>query len=282
MPRPFSKGRFLLMLVTVVAVVLAFLSAMTLFFRVDEVIVAGTKQYTPYMVKEASGISEGDGLLGISKPRAAGKIRAELPYVKDVKISKSLPGTVRILVRELDVCYAIQAVDSSWWLIDSEGRVVESIQSSAASGYTQILGVKAEAPRIGQVVHAPRDAAEPLPTATGETEEIGTQPTENGLQIPTQPQITEQDRMETALQLLSLLERNEIIGSMAKIDVSSLHNVTMEYEDRFHVVVGTAENLSYKIAAMTSAVEQLEEYEIGELDVSFKFSEKVIFNPERG
>ena len=279
MPKPFSRGGFLLKIVTVVAVVGAFLACLSLFFKVDSVKVVGAEKYSPYMIKEASGIEIGDSLLGLSEPRAAGRIIDALPYVRDVKIGRTLPGTVNIQIRELDVTYAIEAIDGTWWLIASDGRVIDQIDSTAATGYTRLLGVRAEAPRINQQIQAFSAAPVPeIPVATEDGSEA-TEATDAGLMLPTQPQITDADRLRVALELLTLLEQNEVIGDMASIDVSSLTNITMEYSTRFHVVVGTTENLSYKIAAMVSAIDQLEEYEIGELDVSFKFSEKVIFNP---
>lgn len=280
MPKPFSRGLFLLKLITVVAVVLAVMSCLSLFFQVDEVLVSGADQYTPYAIKMASGIEEGDALLRISEPRTAGKIIDALPYVKSVKISRNLPGTVSIQVEELEVTYAIQAIDESWWLIASDGRVVDQIDTTEASSYTKIVGVLAEAPRTNQQIQAAAlvdpDAEE---TVEEQTTAENAENAQQELTPPDQTQETDQERMDTVLAILDQLERNEVIGQMSVIDVSSLTNITMEYGDRYHVVVGTTEDLGYKIAAMTSAVEQLKEYEIGELDVSFKVSDKVIFNP---
>lgn len=280
MPKPFSRGLFLLKLVTVVAVVLAVMSCLSLFFQVDEILVSGADQYTPYAIKMASGIEEGDALLRISEPRTAGKIIDALPYVKSVKIGRNLPGTVNIQVEELEVTYAIQSIDESWWLIASDGRVVEQIDTTEASSYTKIVGVLAEAPRTNQQIQAAdllqADAEE---TVEEETAAENAEASDQELTPPEQTQETDQERMNTVLAILDQLERNEVIGQMSVIDVSSLTNITMEYGDRYHVVVGTTEDLGYKIAAMTSAVEQLKEYEIGELDVSFKVSDKVIFNP---
>ncbi len=298
MPKPFSRGRFMLKLITVVAVVLAVMSCLSLFFQVDQVLVSGAEQYTPYAIKMASGIEEGDPLLQISEPRTAGKIIDALPYIKSVKISRNLPGTVSIQVQELEVTYAIQAIDESWWLIASDGRVVEQIDASQASAYTKIVGVLAEAPRTNQQIQAaqmtePESETVPGETSEGETTVAETETTEPATEetgetseqeseevsLPPQPREGDQERMNTVLAILDQLERNEVIGQMSVIDVTSLTGITMEYGNRFHVVVGTTEELGYKIAAMTSAVAQLQEYEIGELDVSFKFGDKVIFNP---
>lgn len=272
MPQPFRKGKFLLKLLSVVAVVIALMGGLSLFFRVDTIIVSGAEKYTPWMIREASGIEEGESLLGISEARIAGKIQAQLPYVAKVKVGINLPGTVHIEIRELQVTYAIQASDATWWLIASDGTVVEQIESSAASAYTRILGVQADAPRVGQTVQAFETA--PQTEATEPPED----PT--GLTIPVRPQITGAQRLGVALEIAQALEKNGVIGRIASMDVNDLQALTMEYAQRFHVVLGNSERLDYKIAYMAQAISQVEDYQIGELDVSFEYSDQALLTQD--
>ena len=264
MPKPLSRGQFVLKLCSVLAVVLALIACLSLFFRVDSITIAGAEKYSPYTVETASGIERGDSLLGISEPRAAGRIIDELPYVDQVRIVRHLPGSVEIMIRELDVTYAIEAYDGSWWLIAADGRVIEQIDESAVGGYTRITGVLADAPAVGETVRASASQEE-----SGESEEDSDLSRELA-----------DTRLQVLLTILTELERNEVIGRMAGVDVSDLSALSMEYGSRFHVILGDGERLPEKIAMMTAAAAQLEEYEIGELDVSFQFSDTVIFKPE--
>jgi cell division septal protein FtsQ len=222
---------------------------------------------------EASGISVGDSLLSISDARIAGKIRLALPYVKEVRVGIKLPGTVNIQIEELEMTYAIQANDSTWWLIAADGRVIEQIEPSAASGYTQILGLQADGPRADQKVQAAEDRKEPA-----ESEQT-TEADQSGITLPTVDQITGAEKLDVVLTILAELENNGVIGQIVYLDVSNLNNIVMEYGQRFDIVLGTSENLAYKIAYMAQAITQLPEYETGELDVSFKYSEKALLNP---
>lgn len=272
MPKPFSKGGFLMKLVSVAAVVAAIVMCLSLFFRVEEVVVSGTDKYTPWMIKEASGISDGDSLLSVSDARISGNIISTLPYVKEVRVGIKLPGTVHIEITELETTYAIEASDSSWWLITSEGRVVERIQASAAAAYTRIYGVQANAPKEDQIIQAAEDTQQ-APESTEETEG-------DGVTLPTAAQITGAIRLEAVLTILNALEENGVIGQIASIDVTNINDITMEYGQRLHVVLGTSEELAYKVQYMALAMEQIEEYQTGELDVSFKYSDKALVNPE--
>lgn len=280
MPKPLHRGKFLMRLITVAAVVVALMMAVSIFFRVDTVRVLGAEKYTAWDVSQASGIQVGDGLLTLSKARVAGKIRLALPYVDEVKISVTLPGTVNIEVKELQVTYAIAAQDNTWWLIAADGDVVKQIETSAASGFTRIFGVQADAPRTDAKVSA---AADQLSTeemqAVGEEETAETQPG-GDLTLPTQVLETNAQRLDAALSILQSLERNGVIGQIASINVQSLSEIQLQYGQRFQVQLGSTENLDYKIRYMNQAISQMEDYQTGQLDVSFEYGEKAIFTPE--
>lgn len=278
MPKPMTKGGLLLKLASVVAAVAAVVMCLSLFFRVDQVVVYGAEKYTPWMVKEASGIQDGDSLLSIRDARVSGNIISSLPYVKDVRVGIKLPGTVNIEITELEVAYAIQARDTTWWLIAADGRVVESIESTAASGYTRILGVQADAPRADQPIRAVEQSSPETETDPSETDEPAS--SDEALPLPSAAHVTGQNRLDTVLLILQSLEKNSVLGQIATIDVTDLNDITMEYSQRLIVRLGTSENLDYKIAYMAQAVEQIEEYQIGELDVSFKYSEQALLNPQ--
>lgn len=271
MPEPFTRHGFLVKLASVAAVVAAVMLCLSLFFRVEEVVVSGTDKYTPWMIKEASGINDGDSLLIVSDARVAGKIRLALPYVDEVRVGIKLPGTVHIEITELETTYAIEATDGSWWLITSDGRVVERIQTTAATAYTRIYGVQADTPKEKQTVRA----AEEQPQTPDPTEETG-----DGVTLPTMAQITGAMRLDAVITILTALEDNGVIGQIASVDVSNINDITMQYGQRLHVVLGTAEDLAYKVQYMALAIDQIEEYQTGELDVSFKYSDKALLNPE--
>lgn len=283
MPQTLHYGKFLLRLASVAAVVIAMMMAVSIFFRVDTVSVLGTDKYTPWMIQEASGIQQGDALLTLSRARAAGKIRSALPYVDQVKIDIELPGTVRIELTELEATYAIEATNNTWWLISASGEAIEQIDSTAASGYTRIVGVKADGPRVNQVVAAAEDAI-PTGEANDETEqteeaEADGQP-EDSVTVPTQAIETNRQRLQACLSILQTLESNGVIGQVVSVNVASLTDIQLQYGQRFQVKLGNTDRLDYKIGYMAQAVKQMEEYQAGVLDVSFEYREQGIFTPD--
>lgn len=263
-PMAFNRDRLLIQLLTVTAVVAALVLGMSVFFKVQTITVSGAETYSAWAIREASGISEGDSLLTFSKARASAKIQASLAYVDDVRIGIKLPDTVIIYIEEMDVSYAIESNQGDWWLINSDGRVVEQITANEASNHTKVLGVVLEDPKVGNdAVAADQVPEETL--ASGETVPLA---------------VTGAQRLSSVLQILKALEANDIVGQAASVDVSSLEDVTLWYGSRYEVMLGDTANMEYKIACMNDAILELSEYQSGILDISFRtWTDQVGYTP---
>lgn len=261
-PGPFNKYRFMLQLVTVLAVVLALLFGMSIFFKVKTITVTGNEKYSAWDVREASGILEGENLLTISEPRISNNIKSKLPYTDHIRIGIKLPDTVKIEIVELDVVYAVEAVDTSWWLMRSDGGLVEKINAADAERYTKIVGVQITNPEIGvQAV-----AAQPQQTE------------ENGETVPVTVLASQQ--LETAISIAQFLESGGIIGEASSIDVTNPASLELWYGQRYQVILGDTMELGYKIRSMKAAIDQMGDYQSGILDVSFTtWPEEVGYTP---
>ena len=269
--KPFNRGKLILHLATIVAVVLALSAGISIFFKVEFITVSGAQKYDAWTVKEASGIEIGDNLLSFGEAKAAGKIKTALPYVESVRIGIKLPDTVNIEIKELDVVYAIKDAVEQWWLITSEGRIVDKADSATAGDYTQIYGVKLAMPVAGQQAVAQEEA----PPET----------TEDALATLV-PVARASDKLEAALDILQYLEECSIIGEAASINVADLGNMELQYGQRFLVKLGDTTQLLYKIKCMNTAINgtdeknSLKEYDSGVLDISFTIKEdQVIYQP---
>ena len=126
-PKVFNSRRFLVQMVTVVAVVVACVLALSVFFKVDKITVTGADVYSDWSIEQASGIQKGDKLLTFSHARAGAQIKANLPYVNTVRFGIKLPDTVNIIVEEAEVVYSVKDGKGQWWLMNSDGRIVEMI-----------------------------------------------------------------------------------------------------------------------------------------------------------
>jgi len=259
--RPVSRNRFLLYLVTMVAVVLAAIFVLSMFFKVEVITVAGNDLYDPWTVREASGIEEGDGLLTFSKARAGGRIKTKLPYVESVMIGIKLPNTVNIMIEEADVGYVVKADDGSLWQMSASGKILGKTTATASAGLTVINGVELDTPVKDQA--KPSDVGSK--DAFGET-------------IPVV--VSGQQRLDTLLEILQNLELNGVIDEVVNIEMADFNNLELWYGDRFQVKLGGGDRIARKIEAMAKAIEQMSRYDRGVLDVSFTtWPDKVGFVP---
>lgn len=256
-PKQFSRSHLVVRLLTIVAVVIAIGMGLSIFFKVETITVVGAEKYSAWSVTEASGIAEGDSLLFFGRAGAAGRIIHQLPYIKSVRFGIKLPGTVNIIIEESPVAYGVQDTQDGWWLITSDGRVVEQTDSATALINTVIEGVKLEKPVIGELAVATENNAQGELIAT-----------------------TNADRLTAALEVFCALEANEILGKVASVDVTSPQAIEIWYGTQYQIKLGDRSKMEYKIAAVKQVVSQMSQYQTGILDASFTtFPDKVSYTP---
>lgn len=252
-PKPFSRNRVLVRLLTVTSVVLALLFGISVFFKVENFEISGNIKYEAWDIAEASDIL-GDNLLTFSHAKAAGKIQTLLPYVKSVRIGIKLPDTVKIVIEETEVTYSVQASDDSWWLVSSVGKVVQKAESGSQDSHTKLLGIRILDPVAGQ-------QAVVLETVLPQVDEQGN---------PIPVTYTDAQRLDTALNIVQFLEQSGIIGKAASIDVTQAADIQLWYGKQYLVKLGDSSQLSYKIGLLAAIVDQGGKYENGILDITLK------------
>ena len=262
-PAVFNRNRLVIQLVTVTAVVLALVIGLSVFFKVGHIYVSGAEVYSESSITEVCGINKGDNLLTFSHARAAALIRANRPYVREVRFGIKLPDTVNIIIEEDDVVYAIKDQTGQWWLMNSDGRVVEQGNNAKVANHTQVLGVALQDP----VPDERGVALESAPAAEDATAETAAQ----GETVPASVPVTTTgaQRLDAALQILKALENNDIVGSAASVDVSRIDDIILWYGTRYQVNLGDNSGLDHKIACMNAVIAQMSEYQSGVLDCSF-------------
>ena len=281
-PKPFKRGRFILHLVTVAAVVFAIVLGMSIFFKVENVQVSGCEKYSPWEISEASGIEIGSNLLGVSRAQVSGNIISNLPYVDKVRVGIILPDTVNIQITELDIAYSVQDVQGYWWLMNSDGKIIEEVNAVTAKDYTQVLGVLLEVPEVGQQALAHESDLVTVPLVDAETGEIpeeteaATDETKESITVD----ITASQRLQAAISVLQTLSTNSISGQIDSVDVTDLKAIELWYDERFQINLGDTMRLDYKISALRATIGKMEAYESGHLDLSFtNWADKVGYTP---
>jgi cell division protein FtsQ len=249
--KTFQRSRLYLQLITILAIALAFSLGVSIFFKVENITVSGTNRYSAWTVAEASGIQKGDNLLFFGRAGAQVRIKQALNYVENVRIGIKLPGTVNIFIEEVPVVYSVKDHDGNWWIMTSDGKLLEKANGAEAGNHTVIEGVVLNDPTEGEQA-----------TAWEAPPELDT----DGNPIPSAT--TNADRLKAALLIAQQLERNEILGEAASICVESLQQLKVQYGSRYEVRLGDVSEMDGKIAAMKSAIAQMGVFQTGILEVS--------------
>ena len=232
-PKPFFRNRLIVQLLSVAAVVLAVTIGISIFFKVDTVLVTGASKYSAYTIAESAQIQKGESLLFFGRAKAAGRIKTALPYVDTVRFELKLPGTVNIIVEEKQVAYALQAEDGSWWIMTADGMIAEQISETMAQKHPSIEGVILKDPTVGTYAVA----AEPQQTETVLT-------------------ATAADRLAAAVEVLSQLEEVEMFSKVTCLDVTDLFALRLYCGDDCRFELGDTSAMAKKVAYLKEAWEQ--------------------------
>lgn len=230
-PKPFFRNRLIVQLVSVAAVVLAVTIGISIFFKVDTVLVTGASKYSAYTIAETSQIRDGDSLLFFGRAKAAGRIKAALPYVDTVRFELKLPGTVNIIVVEKTLAYGLQAEDGSWWMMTADGMIAEKISETAAKNRPVVVGVLLKDPVIGAyAVASEQHHTETVLTATGA------------------------DRLAAAVEVLSQLEAFEMFSQVTRLDVTDLFALRLYCGDDCRMELGDMSVMQKKVGYLKEAL----------------------------
>lgn len=215
-----SSG-FLYKLLSVLVICACLVAAMTLFFRVDSIVVSGQVRYTQEQIREASGIQPGDNLILLNKYDARQRILEALPYIESIGIRRRPPDTLVIEVRECSTPVAL-VQDGSAWLISSKGMIVDQEPASAAEEYTAVSGCSLLAPSVG--------------TEIALASEFSVQ-------------------QESLLALLSALEEAGMLEKTDGIRMDDLAVIRMDYIGRFTVKLPYSADYPAKLRILQMAID---------------------------
>ena len=247
--RQLSKGSIAYIALGIVLIAVMTVAGMSAFLRTTDFVVEGTSIYSVEEVVEASGLSVGANLMFVNTQNAIQNIRSELPFVSAVEITRKLPDTVHIQITEsVAVAYIFFAGD--YYIIDSTGRVLErsrggdgSITIANINDLVEIRGVEIEETDPGSML---------------------------------KPVFGTETKLQYMEDVLTGLEREELINDVSYLDVSNIVNVHFGYLNLYRVILGGStnlrpSNLRHTLSILPDSVRQVTEAHpntAGDLDMS--------------
>ncbi|WP_455582083.1 cell division protein FtsQ/DivIB [Dysosmobacter sp.] len=230
---------FLYKVLSMLVICGAVVAALTLFFRVDTIVVTGEERYTEAEVVSATGVATGDNLFLLNKFAVANSILAELPYIEEIRINRKLPDTLLIDVKECGTPLAV-IQDGIAWLVSPGGKIVEQRPAAEAGETSLISGCTLLAPSVGSQLALA-------------TEYAGEQ--------------------QSLLALLSALEDAALLDQVDGIRLGDLSSLVMEYGGRFSVELPYGADYPRKLRALQKVIESLESNQTGTIQMTWDSGE---------
>lgn len=123
-----NKSRKIIVLFLIIFAIIIF-ALISPIFNIQTIKVEGNNKVNSDTIVSLSGVETGDNIFRISERNIINNIK-ENTYIKSVAISRNLPGTLEISVKEREVAYQIKVINS-YVYIDSQGYILEKNSKSA-------------------------------------------------------------------------------------------------------------------------------------------------------
>lgn len=213
---------------------------MTMLFRINSIQVQTPdgKQvteiagYSADSILQRMGVQLEENIFSFEPGEKAAVLEQNFPLLGSIKVIRDYPNTVVVQVTEAVPAYAVQ--NGNKWLVISDKWKILSEESAQPEGLCTLYGGKLQDTTPGQgfwfVDDA--DAASASGSETAESESAVS---------------TETDRMEALRTLRSKLEEYGLSQDVTRLEVADTEQLAFLYQDRISVLLGTLNDLDYKL-----------------------------------
>lgn len=235
--QPKTAGRsrrgfgFVYAVVSTLAVIGVVLAGLTVFFRLENYEIIGATRYGRTDIIVATGLEKGDNLYFFNKFSIQRDMLSKLPYIGEIRLTRRLPKTLVITIRETDAAVAVEDGES-YVLVDAAGKVLECTSEPGTAAV--VSGVELTDIRPG----------ERITTVLSRQE-------------------------KTLTEILSVLASNGLLSRVSAISLDGAYSVTLTYMEKIEVRLGFDDGRTErKIRALGEVLAELPGDTAGVLDMT--------------
>jgi len=205
--------------------------SLTAFFKIEAVSVVGTDKYPPEEIARASGIEVGQNLFRVSGSKVETALMEQYPYIESIELHRKLPPAIEIEIKQARPEAAVVEEDAVV-LITQDGKVLERGRMMIPAGVPAVQGLNTEGAQPGTVLG--EDA-------------------KDGLRM---------------LEYLCKAINDTGFSQISNIDITNPLNMTVVYENRLLLKLGTEADLEHKLRFIQKVLDRIGDDAQGRLDVS--------------
>lgn len=247
----------LFFILTVAGIILS----LTVFFNIRTIEVTGSDLYTTEDVLPILGAEKGDNLLRIKTSQLRDNVFANFLQADEVKVRRVFPSTLWVEVTD-GVPEVQMESAGNYYSISGGGRVLKITSSPEKGNGIVLLGVDLADMKVGDFL------------ADKKTDTTGTEEGKAAAEAFSH-------QLQTVESLFSAMEEAQVTGITA-VDVSDELKLTVYWENRVQVVLGSFSELSYKLRLCKAILEdptRIASDARGVLDAETASSAGVFFRP---
>ena len=223
-----GRASFPLRLLSLIIVIAAIVGALTMFFRIDTIVVQGNARYTDEQIIEAAGVQKEQNLVLLNKY----DVKQAIPYVETVVVNRKYPDALLLTVTECVASAALPGADGTWLMSDS-GKILERT-ATVPDGCVRVTGCELSEPSVG------------AQAAFSEEESY---------------------KLDRLLALLRAAEEKQLLSMIGEVDLGDGTGITLTYLGRFTVKMPWDADLAYKLENLRTVVDVLEDNEAGTINL---------------
>lgn len=238
-----NAKRTVWMKVVVWLLIFLFLAAVVLFFgsrlfSVKNIVIDGVDHYTYTQILRAGGLSKGQVMFFISESKFSDALTEQFAYIRSVKLEKQYPDTVTITLEEEEPEFYIE-IQGEYYLLTRSLKVLERFYNEAK--------LLESSPNV-QYIQVPV-VARAVVCDTLEFAEIS--------------------KSRHTDEALDILLESRLYPGVTAIDFSNRFDMTIMYENRLEIHLGSFEEYESKLDLALGMVHAYSEQATGKLEIIF-------------
>ena len=232
--------RRLMAFVTLLAVIAAGVYlTMTMLFKIgtiqvqtaDGTVVQEAGGYSSSEIIQALGVAPEENIFSFDPGEKEAALERQFPLLESIRVVRDYPNTVVVQVTEAVPAYAMQT--QSGWLTLSDQFKILACGSTQPEGLKTLYGGETKTTAPGeQLSFAAEDAAD----STAASDSAAASSPEEA-----------DKKMETLTALQAKLEEYELLDDVTRMEFADTDQVAFLYQDRVSVLLGTLNDLDYKL-----------------------------------
>ena len=238
--RKMLRRRRMIRRLTAAALVLCVAAAgiyltMTMLFKINAIRVEGTGDASPYTSQEildALGVELEENIFSFDPEAKAAQLEKSFPLLEHIAVERVYPSTVVVHVTPATPAYAMPA-PGGWISLSKDLKILSSGTQQPADLPVLYGGDPVSVTPGDQLAYAAQEPAASGSEASSSGQEETAPAADN--------------RVQALQTLLAALEERELLADVTRVEFADVEQLAFLYQDRISVLLGTGNELDYKL-----------------------------------